>query len=95
MSLFNGASEEEHNDYQLYVITNLPQLQHLDDTAITEAHRVQAKSYRYLCGLSGTVNFFDRISIYNRKSVKKRTDENDEILNVMKKKMDTVCLSSD
>lgn len=41
-STFNGGTLAEHTDYRLFVIGALPQLEHLDDGAVTEAQRKQA-----------------------------------------------------
>lgn len=72
MSLFNGSTVEEHNDYRLFVIGHLPTLLYLDDTCVTQAERTQARSYRYLCGLAGAISFFERLGHQS----KTRTVEN-------------------
>ncbi|XP_005754204.1 leucine-rich repeat-containing protein 72 [Pundamilia nyererei] len=46
-SYFNGGSLTQHTDYRLYVISQLPGLEILDDTEVLEKERAQArKTYR-------------------------------------------------
>lgn len=54
-STFNGGTLAEHTDYRLFVIGALPQLVHLDDSAVTEAQRSQAAVNRGCVGGGGVV----------------------------------------
>lgn len=46
-SYFNGGSLTQYKDYRLYVISQLPGLEILDDTEVMEKERIQArKTYR-------------------------------------------------
>ncbi|XP_013876545.1 leucine-rich repeat-containing protein 72 [Austrofundulus limnaeus] len=46
-SYFNGGSLTQYQDYRLYVISQIPGLEILDDTEVVEKERVQArKTYR-------------------------------------------------
>lgn len=46
-SYFNGGSLTQYKDYRLYVISQIPGLEILDDTEVMEKERVQArKTYR-------------------------------------------------
>uniref|UniRef100_A0AAV2KNU0 Uncharacterized protein n=1 Tax=Knipowitschia caucasica TaxID=637954 RepID=A0AAV2KNU0_KNICA len=46
-SYFNGGSLTQYEDYRLYVISQIPGLEILDDTEVMEKERIQArKTYR-------------------------------------------------
>ncbi|KAJ0055721.1 hypothetical protein NL108_011301 [Boleophthalmus pectinirostris] len=46
-SYFNGGSLTQYKDYRLYVISQIPGLEILDDTEVMEKERIQArKTYR-------------------------------------------------
>ncbi|KAK3566727.1 hypothetical protein QTP86_004463 [Hemibagrus guttatus] len=54
-SYFNGGSLTQYIDYRLYVISQIPSLEVLDDTEVQEKERAQArKTYRMQKSRDGT-----------------------------------------
>lgn len=74
MSLLNGCTSYENNDYRMFVIGNFPELKYLDDCLVTADERNQAKSYRYLCGLATALNFIEKFGLNRIQSTRKRSN---------------------
>uniref|UniRef100_A0A3B3Y7G9 U2A'/phosphoprotein 32 family A C-terminal domain-containing protein n=1 Tax=Poecilia mexicana TaxID=48701 RepID=A0A3B3Y7G9_9TELE len=62
-SYFNGGSLTQYIDYRLYIISQIPGLEILDDTEVLEKERVQARKTYRLQQSSKRLEFFHRLPL--------------------------------